>query len=169
MTRYSNNFKDTVIAKILSDKAPSIRSVAKEYDIPIATVFNWLRNVDESSIMSDKSEKPPSNELNSAVEHKLKIIIETASLTPEELSAYCRNKGIYPQDIESWRQEIMDNLDPQNKKRLFSENRNLKIKLRELQAELRCKDKALAETSALLLLKKKARIIWEDPEDEKLL
>jgi transposase len=169
MTRYSDEFKNTVIAKILSDEAPSMHSVAKEYDILIATVFNWLRNVDENSIMNDKSEKPASNESNSAVEHKFKVIIETASLTPEEVSAYCRGKGIYTQDIEAWKQEMMDNLDPQNKKRLFSENKNLKIKLRELQAELRCKDKALAEASALLLLKKKARIIWGDPEDEKLL
>jgi hypothetical protein len=37
--------------------------------------------------------------------------------------------------------------------------------VRELEKELRRKDKALAETAALLVLKKKVQAIWGD-EDE---
>lgn len=62
------------------------------------------------------------------------------------------------QDIEVWKQEMMDNLDSRNKQRLATENRDLKVKLRELETELRCKNQALAETSALLLLKKKPEL-----------
>jgi hypothetical protein len=44
-------------------------------------------------------------------------------------------------------------------KTLRQENRNLK-------KDLNRKDKALAETSALLVLKKKADLIWGDLEDD---
>jgi hypothetical protein len=37
---------------------------------------------------------------------------------------------------------------------------------RTLKKELRRKDKALAETTALLVLKKKAASIWGEPEDD---
>ena len=39
-------------------------------------------------------------------------------------------------------------------------------RIKELERELRRKDKALAETAALLVLKKKAQAIWGDREDE---
>ena len=39
-------------------------------------------------------------------------------------------------------------------------------KIRELERELNRKDKALAETAALLVLAKKARALWGDEDDE---
>lgn len=169
MTRYSEEFKNAIIHKILSPNAPSIRSVAKEHDVPIASVLNWLRQAktNPTQVIDQRFEKLMKEDTAFSVEKRFKIIIETASLSPEELSAYCRNRGLYVQDIEVWKQEMMDNLDSRNKKRLATENRGLKIKVRELETELRCKEKALAETSALLLLKKKARIIWGDLEEER--
>ena len=40
-------------------------------------------------------------------------------------------------------------------------------RIKELEGELRRKEKALAETAALLTLKKKARDIWGDNEDDR--
>ncbi|WP_211231272.1 hypothetical protein [Halonatronum saccharophilum] len=37
---------------------------------------------------------------------------------------------------------------------------------KKLEKELRRKEKALAETAALLVLRKKANAIWGDPEEE---
>ena len=164
MTRYSEDFKNAIINKVLVSDAPSIRSIAKEHDVPIGSVLNWIRRAKENNMQDQRFEKLMKEDLDFSIEKKFKIIIETSSLTQEELSAYCRNKGLYIQDIEVWKQEMLDNLDSRNKKLLATENKNLKIRLRELETELRCKDKALAETSALLLLKKKAKIIWLDPE-----
>jgi RNase P protein component len=39
-------------------------------------------------------------------------------------------------------------------------------RIRQLEREIVRKDKALAETAALLVLKKKAQAIWGDAEDE---
>ena len=167
MTRHSESFKDAIVNKIVASDSVSIRSVAKEYSIPIATVLGWLRQAKSDPAISRRLDNIMQEETELTVENKFKILIESAAMSAEELSAYCRSKDIYVQDIDIWKQEMLDNLDSRNKQLLTNENRSLKIKLRELESELRCKEKALAETSALLLLKKKARIIWGDDEDEK--
>jgi hypothetical protein len=46
-----------------------------------------------------------------------------------------------------------------------AEVQQLKAELKKVQKDLNRKDKALAETSALLVLKKKANLIWGDGED----
>lgn len=166
MARYSESFKNAIITKILSADSVSIRSVAAENGVPIGTVLNWLKKKEPSMINNKKLIKSASEVVEDSIQEKFKIILETSTMSPEEISAYCRKKGIYIQDIEVWKQEMLTNLDSRNKQRLDKENNALKIMVRELQAELRCKDKALAETSALLLLKKKAKIIWEEQEEE---
>lgn len=72
-----------------------------------------------------------------------------------------RERGLHSIHIERWKEAIIEGLKSSklNKKDL----RDKKIK--ELEKELRRKDKALAETAALLVLKKKAQDIWGDPED----
>ena len=167
MTRYSNSFKDAIINRILSPDSKSIRSVAAENDVPIATVLNWLNKKEIPMEQYEKKLDVCSEAIEESLQLKFKIILEVASMTDDELSAYCRQKGIYPEDIDIWKQEMMSNLDSRNKKILDKENSSLKIQIRELQAELKCKDKALAEASALLILKKKAKIIWADHEEEK--
>lgn len=102
--------------------------------------------------------KTPTEAVTDSLQEKLSTVIETAAMTEEELSAYCRNRGLYVKDIEIWKQELLTNVDSRNKKKLDKENSELKVKIRELQAELRCKEKALAETTALLLLKKKQKL-----------
>jgi hypothetical protein len=44
--------------------------------------------------------------------------------------------------------------------------RALRAENRELKKALRRKEKALAETAALLVLKKKAELIWGEREDD---
>ncbi len=48
----------------------------------------------------------------------------------------------------------------------MGEMRALRQEVRTLKKELRRKDKALAETAALLVLKKKAAAIWGETEDD---
>lgn len=166
MTRYSEAFKTAIIAKILSPEKPSIRSVANESSIPIGTVLSWLKQKNINIAMSHELEESQKSVDENSLSEQFNIILKTASMSEEELSAYCRQKGIYPTDIEIWKQELLDNLDARNKKTLASENNKLKVQVRELKSELKLKEKALAESAALLLLKKKAKIIWGDHEDD---
>ena len=48
----------------------------------------------------------------------------------------------------------------------LSELRALRIENKQLKKEVTRKNSALAEATALLILKKKADLIWGEPEDE---
>ena len=46
------------------------------------------------------------------------------------------------------------------------QSKNDRKKIKELEQDLRRKDKALAETAALIVLRKKAQAIWGAPEED---
>ena len=86
-----------------------------------------------------------------------------------EQAEYCRSKGLYVEEVRSWREACLDGLasgrDRDNVRELREELTSHRGRLKELERELRRKEKALAETAALLTLRKKAQAIWGDDED----
>jgi len=110
---------------------------------------------------------PPQNLHFNAAE-RLQIIIETASLSELELGEYCRKKGIYTHDIQVWKDEIIQNLSGQKAGHLEDKKQAKKDKdrIKSLEKELRRKDKALAETAALLVLRKKLQAFYGEGGEE---
>ncbi len=84
-----------------------------------------------------------------------------------ELSAYCRQRGLYAEQIREWREacEQANDWDKTQNKRLRETRKLDEKRIKELERELRQKEKALAETAALLVLRKKAQAIWGDGEE----
>ncbi len=39
---------------------------------------------------------------------KFKLVLETAGLNATEMSAYCLERGLYPEQVERWRQAGQD-------------------------------------------------------------
>ena len=90
---------------------------------------------------------------------KFAAVLESAALNEAELSAYCRERGLYPEQIRQWREacEQANDWDKSQNQRLKEARKSDQQRLKELERELRKKDKALAETAALLVLSKKSR------------
>jgi hypothetical protein len=83
----------------------------------------------------------------------------------EQISVYCRSHGIYAHHISQWKLDFLgadsaaEPVPSQLKMRqLFQQNQKLK-------RDLNHKDKALAETAALLVLQKKMQDLWKENED----
>ncbi|MDP2194334.1 MAG: transposase [Alphaproteobacteria bacterium] len=73
-----------------------------------------------------------------------------------ELGKYCRQHGSQPHELTTWKNEMMNNKNTgDNPAELKAELCEMKIQNKQLERELRRKDKAHAEASALLILKKK--------------
>jgi len=89
-------------------------------------------------------------------------------LNEAELSTYCRKRGLYPEQIRQWREacEQANDWDRNQNKRLKEFRKVDGRRIKDLERELIRKEKALAETAALLVLRKKAQAIWGDNEDE---
>ena len=163
---YTKEFKESVLKKIESSNG-SIPKISEELNISKSTIYQWVRAQskvkDQDAIASNKK---PSSKWNS--EDKFQVVLETYTLTEEELAAYGRRKGLYTDDIKSWRNQCIKanttiSKDPKKVEyALKEEQQRNKI----LEKELRRKEKALAETAALLVLRKKAHAIWGEPEDE---
>ena len=101
---------------------------------------------------------------NWPAEEKFQAVLTYESLDEEERGKYLREHGLYSVDIERWRDEMVAILKKKPKSGKGDPQAN---RIKKLESELRRKEKALAETAALLVLKKKADAIWGDDEDEK--
>jgi hypothetical protein len=96
-----------------------------------------------------------------SAEDKFAVVLETAALSEAELSAYCRRKGLYAEQIEAWKQVCRRANGPQTISREEQTQRQAQVKrIQELEAERRRKDQALAQTAALLVLTKKVQALW---------
>ena len=98
---------------------------------------------------------------NWSAEEKMQAVIAYDGMDETEQGLYLRSHGLYSVDIQRWREEMLQALSKKRKQKDPKDRR-----IRELEGDLRRKEKALAETAALLVLKKKARAIWGDDEDE---
>ena len=98
---------------------------------------------------------------------KLAIVAETYSMTESELSQYCREKGLFPEQIQSWRSECMQGFKSSKEQEAEAKKQAKadKLEIKDLKKDLRLKEKALAETAALLVLRKNLRAFYGE-EDE---
>ena len=99
-----------------------------------------------------------------SAQEKLAAVMEAASLSDEELGAFLRSRGLHEAQLQQWRDLMLAGLEPMTVQRGKKAPETKRV--RELEKELRRKDKALAETAALLVLKKKAQAIWGDEDDD---
>jgi len=83
--------------------------------------------------------------------------MEASSLTGSSLGEFLRREGVHEAQLEEWREKVFRAATGALKdaKRKKSEQTPEARRIRELESELRRKEKALAETAALLVLKKK--------------
>ncbi len=99
---------------------------------------------------------------------KFRIVLETAPLSEAELLAYCRTKGIYPEQVAQWRdvcEQANVAVTVKSNAAAATDAKHMQ-RIRELERKLKKTDAALAETEALLVLRKKAEAIWGKDEEE---
>ena len=156
---YPLQFKENVVKMVLTG-TDSQAQIAKDMGVPGSTMRYWLKKAQSTgdTIMA-KHEKRPQDWSS---KEKLDALLESAKLTDEQLGAWCRQKGIHTHHLEKWKIEFSKD-QSRNKD---NNVRQLKKEVKDLQKELNRKDKALAETTALLVLKKKVDTIWGDNRDD---
>jgi transposase-like protein len=160
-----------MVQKLTGPNALTISALSKEIDVPKSTLARWLNDtgykprigfsnksyINSSNIMTAK--RPA----NWSPEEKLKLVQEASSLSNELLGAFLRRKGVHETHLEQWRLQMLNGLGKVEKKSKANLSDTKRIKI--LEKELKRKDKALAETAALLVLKKKVQEIWGDEDD----
>lgn len=164
MTRLSLEAKEAIVAKALASNA-SLKDLAKKNGIGYSTLQKWLCQVrDTGSVQTGRCGRLP---IGQGQIPPLQHLLATAELDDEAIGAYCREQGIHSFQLKEWQEHLMkDNGSKQQTDATRKEINALRSENKALKKDLHRKDKALAETTALLVLKKKADLIWGEHEED---
>lgn len=156
MGHLSLEAKAAVVNRAMNQNSQGIKEIASTNNIGYSTLQRWLKDYRTNSCKSTPEKGNKKDPLSRS--EKFDHIFAAAGLDETGLGIYCRKQGIYSHQLQAWKQEIMKDSSQINHK-LHNEVKRLKAENKRLQKDLNRKDKALAETSALLILKKKADLI----------
>ena len=159
--QYPEAFRHKVLEQALTGNR-SQKALSAEFGIGCSTIQNWLRQHRRlgGASMSSKERSPHAWTRT----QRLDALLETHSLDEAGRSAWCRQHGVHSHHLEQWRAELLSSEPVVGSS--SNEMRALRQENKTLKQQLRRKDKALAETAALLVLKKKAAQIWGEDEDD---
>jgi len=167
MAKFSQEFKVQSVEKALSrDPSQTLKDLADDLSIGRSTLQKWIRlakknKLETLSPLMSKEQSPQ----NWTQTQRLEAILDCHGMSEAEISSYCREHGIYPHHIKEWKADLIKGKQSSAKVSKQEQNK-LKQDVKRLQKELNRKDKALAETAALLVLSKKCQAIWGEREGE---
>ncbi len=158
---YSKKFKQQAVAKFINRGSKTALEVSNELNTSIKNLYRWRLQLNGSVNMKKKNEK-----LIRSSEDKLKILIETSNLTENELGEYIRKNGIHSSDLKLWKKECLNNFKLSGRPKKDPEIFELRKEKKDLEKDLKRKNKALAEMSARIVLLKKSHLIFGENEDD---
>ncbi len=173
--KYTKGFKIQAVEKALNRSAEiTLTEMAEQLSVSRSALQRWITQsknhqledvlVNNNSLaptMTTKEKRPQ----DWALEERLQLIIKSDGLSEEGISELCRTQGVFPHHIKEWKQQFMTEniLSIETKKQVTI--KELRYEVKELNKDLNRKNKALAETAALLVLQKKVNAIWGNSED----
>jgi len=145
------------VARLLPPESASLADVAPEFGVSVKTLEKWR----------DAALLQPAGKRQWTPAARFEALLTTAAMNEQERSAWCRTHGVFPQQLVEWRQSATEALGaPQAERSSPAQAKADRRRIKELERDLRRKDKALAETAALLVLSKKLEAIFPRDEDE---
>ena len=156
---YPVELKEHLLERMLGAERRSATSLARETGIGQTTLSRWREKALSVASMTDKTDdpsspRPPRRPQDWTAEERLRAVIDASALADADLGAWLRREGLHEATLAQWREAALRGLGggaPGDAKRV-----------KELERELHRKDKALAETAALLVLRGKMQALWEE-------
>jgi transcriptional regulator with XRE-family HTH domain len=167
---YTEAFREQMVRRMLSSPELSAAKLANQVGVTQPTLSRWLRESRSVPVVSDKDKKATAAKQWTTAE-KLRVVGAAGKLSGEALGAFLRREGLHEAQLTAWRDAAAGALQRSAEAAPSSgatagEKRRLSAaqkRVRELEKELRRKDRALAEAAALLLLEKKLQDLgWDD-------
>ena len=147
------------MARLLPPESSAVEVVSREVGVSVATLERWRAG----ALANGAGDRGGGSQRWTAAA-RLEAVIATAAMDEAARSAWCREHGLYPSELDGWKQDAIAGLgEPRAASAV--EARQDRRRVKELERELHRKDKALAETAALLVLAKKMKAVFHDGED----
>ena len=184
MATYSDEFRDRMVERML--EGVTATALAAEVGVAQTTLSTWLKKAArraERGRVEDMKRRPPSRSKKARQEapagsprpvprrpsewppeEKFSAVMEAAGLSDDRIGEWLRTRGLREADLAEFRAEVRDAaVAGMSAKRTASPDAK---RVRELERELKRKEAALAETAALLVLRKKAVALWGEEGDD---
>ena len=163
MKVFTESFKKTAVQKFLSRGSRSAKDISREVGVADVTLYAWAKERGIRSGMNNGQRRPQ----DWSAAEKLKAVIDFEKLPPEQQGEFLRREGLHSDHIDAWKECMEAGLEPEKStKQSRAEKAQLRAEIKVLERDLHKKDKALAEVTALLILKKKADLLWGTGEKE---
>lgn len=157
MARYGQGFKDRAVARLLPPESAAVEDVALAVGVGAETLQRWR----------EQAQSGPVRTRTWTAGSRLEAVIATAPMAEATRSVWCREHGVFPVELEKWRDSATAALAaPEEARASPQATRQDRKRIKELERDLLRKDRALAETAALLVLSKKVAAIFNKAEDE---
>ncbi len=171
-TKYSAGFKARMVQRMSAPDRESGVSVSRETGVPESTLSRWRSQAgrvrargmtcEDTMTSEERPGAVPRRPKDWSAEEKLRFVVKAMTVSDEELGELLRRSGLHEANYQAWKTTILAALRTPAKRPSSSKERK---KLQQLERELRRKDKALAETAALLVLRGKIQALWGDEGD----
>ena len=103
MARYGQKFKDAVVARLLPPESSSLEVVSQKVGISVATLERWRA----AALAGSDGSGSPRPWTPAA---RLEAVIATAAMDEAARSAWCREHGLFPADLDRWKQDALGGL-----------------------------------------------------------
>lgn len=166
MKQISQEAREAILQKAINRNGQTLTEIAAIHNVGFSTLQKWLKK------RRDEASKNHNNQMNSkgklSPAQRFQHLITTATLDETALGVYCREHGLYSFQLTQWKDEFMSKNEERKSVQgpTAAEFKALQAENALLKKELRRKDSALAETAALLVLKKKVNMLLGMDEDD---
>jgi transposase len=157
---FSEDFQKSVVSKFLNRGSKTAVSIAEDVGVSLPSIYGWTKKYGNVQGMTNKPRSKPNDR---KAHEKFQLVMKYFSLPEAERGKFLRENGLHSDHLEMWKTTMEAGFNVKSKTPELAEE---KKKNKILEREIRRKDKALAEAAALLILQKKAQLLWGSDEDE---
>ena len=155
MARYGRTYKDRVVARLLPPESAAVDEVSRSVCVSVPTLLRWRAE----ALITASGERPGDGKHRWTPAARLDAVIVSASMDGAARSAWCREHGLFVAELDAWKRDAVTGLGAPGAGKT-SDPKQDRRRIKELERELTRKDKALAETAALLVLSKKLSAVF---------
>jgi hypothetical protein len=105
MRRYSETVKANVRRRMGPPHRQSVAQIAKELVIRAITLYKWRKAWRLQGDVVPATQKEPEGW---SARDKFTFVLESDGVSATELGAYCRVRGLFPEQVDRWRQAAQD-------------------------------------------------------------
>jgi transposase-like protein len=100
VARYGQEFKDKAVARLLPPESASIKDVALAIGVSESTLERWRSEALANPVQ--RREWTPTA--------CFEAVLTAAAMDEASKSAWCRNNGVYPHELATWRERAINGL-----------------------------------------------------------